>query len=202
MQSGDDGPCRPHPKPRADPWQYTDWRVRRPYRARRLSGRTPHRPADRRDAPVRRRNLALGPFRRRARRGEAAAAAAPAMEAPSARPLDRGRQHRVRGLAGREDRPVRVVDRRRRDGGRLRACRGCALYRAAYRLAARGTAITAISYRLRARAVQPAIRAAVAAAIRHRCARMQGKRRGGHGGETDRGARGRNSGYHGPAPAA
>ena len=40
-------------------------------------------------------------------------------------------------LAGRADRPVRAADRRRRDGGRLRAGRGRALYRAADRSAAR-----------------------------------------------------------------
>ena len=55
---------------------------------------------------------------------------------------------------------------------------------------------------LRARAVQPAVRAAAAAAIRDRCARLQGERRRGDRGETDRGARGRNSGHHGAAPAA
>ena len=70
------------------------------------------------------------------------------------------------------------------------------------RSAARGTAVAAIPDRLRARAVQPAVRAAAAAAIRDRCARLQGERRRGHRGETDRGARGRNSGHHGAAPAA
>ena len=50
--------------------------------------------------------------------------------------------------------------------GRLRAGRGRALYRAADRSAARGTAVRHYRDRFRARAVQPAVRAPAAAAIR------------------------------------
>ena len=153
--------------------------------------RAPDRPADRRDPPVRRRDLAHRPARRRARRGAAAAAAAPAVAAPSARPLDRGRQHRGRGAAGRPDRPVRLADRRRRVGRRLRAGQRGALYRAADRSAARRSCRCGTTRSCCGRG--PFSLADERQLLRHhgdRRARMQGERRRRHRGEADRGARG------------